>query len=528
MCTTTVRSRGLFRATLFCLAVVAIVPLRPARAGFSVDTLSIGGNVERRLYLDSFHFGTLVEQPDGALIFRPHPDQGDVNGWGASYYVNPFLAGGEPSGGAVSGVTLRPWGIEVGLSGTVGAAGGGTYGTWQWDATFTYFPILQRVNGFGSLGVSLPDTLAAADADLNLYRVADNIMTDVPLQTGGTGTTGDMQYAVVRYAEQRDSRDFVWFPPDPDQQQHFPQDLSTFLSVDAVGDTNVVDALALGAGGQIAIARKPSLLVSVESQPADQVIFGGMFAADKAQDFTADNVGMSALVLKGTTASTTFSFDFAIDSVSVPAGSSLQWAGYASEWGEQGWTDGQRPVKPTGGEDMTIAAGEVEVALDYTGLRAAETLVLDGGYVNVSQAATLGVNDGVSVDGGILNVDGLLAAGGLSVGSGEGEPAGTLGGTGTVDAAFVTIAGVLSPGSLPAPEPPEPPEGDQSAWVGMAGAAAPGGPTPSSSDFAAGPDSHAVPEPSTALLASVGALLVLGYASRRRTCRDARRRAAMP
>src|ERR1051325_5287436 len=42
-----------------------------------------GGGMDYRLLLDDFQFGSLREKAtDHAVVFRPHPDHGDPNGFG--------------------------------------------------------------------------------------------------------------------------------------------------------------------------------------------------------------------------------------------------------------------------------------------------------------------------------------------------------------------------------------------------------------------------------------------------------------
>ena len=272
------------------------------------------GNIEHRLFLDGFHFGTLLELSGEAFAFRPHPDQTDPNGFGSTYRINPFLAGSDAGGPGSAALTDTAGGIDISLSGSVNPG----VGTWTWTSTIMYDPVAQMVIGNGTMNVSLADTVANLGSDLNLYRIASNYLIDVPLQTGGIGDTGDMSRVDVSYGPGGDPRDFSWTPRDPDT---FPTDRSSFLSVDVVGDTNVVDTLAQGKGFQIAIARKPSLLLSLSSTDSEALLsFGAVYDETESDNFAADNVGVVGLVLRGATSRTNMGFDVAFSSVPPPEG----------------------------------------------------------------------------------------------------------------------------------------------------------------------------------------------------------------
>ncbi|MGD0383684.1 MAG: hypothetical protein ABSA77_09195 [Thermoguttaceae bacterium] len=284
---------------------------------YSYSIQAVNGNIEYRFYYDQFHFGTIVYDPQGALIFRPHPDQFDINGWGTSEYLNPYLAGGAPSQGAVSAVSACSQGIQISLNGQINRTGQTDYGNFSYNLIFTYDQTYQKIVGNGNLQISLPGSLSSAGADLNLSRIASNMLTNVPLQTGSTGVTGDMSQALVGYAPGGDPRDFTWYPPV--LPAHYPQDFSSYLSIEAVGTVNVVDTLALGYGYQIAIARKPTLQLSLQEQSSslgNLINFGGVFDTSKARDFTADNIGMNHLVEQNRTSQT--SLNFSVDIQSEP------------------------------------------------------------------------------------------------------------------------------------------------------------------------------------------------------------------
>src|SRR5438309_1040271 len=112
------RANQLFGALILILLIIT-ASARPANAGpYSEITAPGGGagDVEYRFLLNGFHFATLVDdEPEGRLIFRPHPDQSDPNGWGTSWYLSPFLAGGDPSRGVIQSLSPTATGIDLSL-----------------------------------------------------------------------------------------------------------------------------------------------------------------------------------------------------------------------------------------------------------------------------------------------------------------------------------------------------------------------------------------------------------------------------
>jgi hypothetical protein len=298
------------RCAMLCICQQAL-------AQYTWQSVSVGADVEHRFFRDGFHFGTLIRDLAGRLIFRGHPDRDDINGWGTSYFIAPFLAGADSRLGTVNGITSNAAGFNISTSGMVARGSSSTYGSWTWNADLRYDPVLERGAGSGILTVNLPGTLNAAGADLNLERISSNFLHNVPLQTGGTGATGDMRYANVRYAPAVDPRDFTWRPPQ--LPGHFPQDFSSYLDIDVVGERNIVDTLAQGKGFQIQIADKPSFSLAFTSRSAgNRMIFGGIWNESQGQNFEADNVGINHLITRGSTNSTSLSFDFAFEFVPPP------------------------------------------------------------------------------------------------------------------------------------------------------------------------------------------------------------------
>ena len=305
-------------------ALIFLIAINPSHANYTVtpyqDTAT--GNTEQRLMFNGFHFGSLISDSTGHLIFRPHPDQNDVNGWGISWYIAPFLAGADSSGGVVAAVQAEPNGIALQLSGQVASGTATAFGHWTSSLLMSYNSARQAVAATGSLDIQLPARLSSIGKDLNLERLSTNTLVNVPLQSGGVGDTGDMKEAVISYGVDLGSRQFVWRPPL--QPAHFPTDASSQLRITAVGQINDVDTLALGQPSQIAVATKPTLLLSFDSAN-DPLSAGLYFDTQQAQNFAADNIGINQLLLKQNNLSTDLHFSVAMSST-VPVPEPATWA----------------------------------------------------------------------------------------------------------------------------------------------------------------------------------------------------------
>ncbi len=270
-----------------------------------------------RLLCDGFVFGSFHVKPEGGLIFRPHPDRYDENGWGTSWFMAPFLSGAGTSSGVLIGITASPTGIYVIWSGRVANVGGNDYGTWMISGTLSYDSLAQKVTASGNLSISLNGTLRAANRDLNLERLSSNYLRNVPLQgCGGCfGDTGDMKEAKVTYSTQ-DTRNFTWIPSS--LPSHYPNDISTTLGIEVVGNMNNVDVLRLDPPwlSQIAVARKPSTFLAFSS--ADVLLSAGFYwDENREQDPAADNIGINHLVFKEKSDSTQMTFNFTMTSISA-------------------------------------------------------------------------------------------------------------------------------------------------------------------------------------------------------------------
>lgn len=304
------RFRSVAGRFLLALAATSILSCAPASDGYSVSQLQTSAGTEYRMEWtedgETRHFMTLIES-GGALALRPHPGV-DPNGWGSSWYPQPFLAGAVLSHSGVDSAIATADGIEVALSGDVSSDANGTYGAWSLDMVFTYDAVAKKVAGDGVLSIALDGPIGAGTGDLNLYRIASNYLDDVPLLSGGMGDTGDMDYAAVV----ANGFNFDWYPPI--QPAHFPSDMTDTLSIDVKGQYNEVDSATQG-HAPIAAAYKPSLKV-VLSTDQSILTFGGFYDTSVAQDFWEDNVGITPLLRVGT-GGTNFDFDVDFESIAL-------------------------------------------------------------------------------------------------------------------------------------------------------------------------------------------------------------------
>ncbi len=260
------------------------------------------GEVEHKLMFADFQFGVVLETLDGAVVYRAHPDLGDVNAYGTSYRGYVFMVGGDAVGGSIERVFVDGDKITAEASGPIDAGGGESNGTWSWQASFTFDPGNQKTIGTGTLDVSLDTALTK---DMNLYRLGSNHLANVPLVGGGFGDTGDMIEAHAFYGE-NDTRNFVWVPQD--QPAHFPFDFTKTPGVTVVGTTNRVDTTAFGQA-PIAVARKPTQTLNLEAQGDQEAILGFFYDLNFSQDAYADNIGITTIIVQGTTSLTDMTWD---------------------------------------------------------------------------------------------------------------------------------------------------------------------------------------------------------------------------
>ncbi|MCS7338887.1 MAG: hypothetical protein NZ739_11755 [Verrucomicrobiae bacterium] len=284
-------------------------------AGYCVTQLNLGGAIEYRCYLHGHHFLSVIND-GGAFVLRPHPGV-DANGWGSSIYLQPFLAGPgvELARAEVDAVVPAGNGVLVSASGAVCAPFGMTYGTWQSSLLFRYDPTNKLVSGTGMYSIALSGPLPSAPGDLNVYKLASNFLTNVPVLSGGYGNTGDMSTVWVVGSNSVGPIAFEWDPVR--LPAHCPSEQFSRVSVTVVGQYNEVDTAAQGFC-PIQAACKPTVGIELASLTPDvPLIFCGFYALSEATNFAADNVGVNAVVLR-TANQTNFVFEVGIHSAALP------------------------------------------------------------------------------------------------------------------------------------------------------------------------------------------------------------------
>ena len=275
---------------------------------YSVAVSGVSPVVEYRFMYGSRHFMTLIDSA-GAFVLRPHPGD-DVNGWGSSLYLQPFLPGAVLGHTVIGKAAVSDDNsqIEVEASGHVSKGTIETYGDWTVSISFTYDAAAQKISGTGVYSINLQDELTTDTHDLNLYKLASNYLQDVPLLSGGTGDTGDMKWADVT----GNNFSFRWIPDELPGCFLFDNP-ATWLTVDCVGNYNEVDTAAQGYSS-IVPAQKPGLKINLTMQNAGStMIFGAIFDTTKAADFWEDNVGITPLIL-APCSQTQYSFDVTVES----------------------------------------------------------------------------------------------------------------------------------------------------------------------------------------------------------------------
>ena len=279
------------------------------RNTYTVEEVNNNSIKEYRFILNNHHFMTLVDD-NGTLNFRPHPGV-DVNGWGSSWYIQPFFPGAVLSHAIIDNIKTGGDGIQVNASGSVSYGSSSDYGTWSTKIFFEYNQKEKTINGKGEYLITLDGQLSESTGDLNLYKIATNYLDDVPLMNGETGDTGDMKQVNVI----GDNINFTWIPPV--QPSHFPNDITDILSVDVIGQYNNIDTAKQGLE-QIEPAYKPSLKVILTSHEAGiNMIYGSVYDVSKSKLFNEDNVGITPLILKQSS-KTEFLFDIKFESKALP------------------------------------------------------------------------------------------------------------------------------------------------------------------------------------------------------------------
>ena len=268
------------------------------------------GATQHRFYFNGHHFLTVIDDK-GTFNIRSHPGV-DIDGWGSSLYLQPFLPGAILNHTTIKSITIEDDGIRVIANGLVSKGNNSNYGNWDTDLLFSYNPELKEVIGNGDYNIALTDLLSGVNQDLNLYKLASNYLDDVDLLNGSTGDTGDMKYAIVNGEK---NFNFLWNPSL--QPSHFPNEENYYLSIETVGDYYQLDTT------EINPAYKPSLRIDLDSDKTwIPMIFGGIYTTEKSQMFWEDNVGITPLILKKST-DTDFNFKVAFNSRALPDDGSL-------------------------------------------------------------------------------------------------------------------------------------------------------------------------------------------------------------
>jgi hypothetical protein len=84
---------------------------------YRVEQVSVGGATEYRFFYESQHFVTLIDQ-EGTYALRPHPGC-DINGWGSTWYGQPFLPGAVLKYTTIAVASVDASGIQVSAAGLV-------------------------------------------------------------------------------------------------------------------------------------------------------------------------------------------------------------------------------------------------------------------------------------------------------------------------------------------------------------------------------------------------------------------------
>ena len=271
---------------------------------YSVAIYNRDQATEYRLKCAEQHFLTVIHEY-GLVVLRPHPGR-DVNGWGSSWYVQPYIMDARSADSVIEDITVYPDRIRVSVSGRVSIGAPGDYGTWAMTLDLTYDSVARRVAGAGTYHIMLDGVLANV-GDLKLHKMASNYLTDVPLLSGGRGNTGDLAEVIVTPG---DGPGYHWIPAN----NHCPQDRAKKLAIEMVGQYNNVDSAAQGEP-RIEPAYKPSLKVVLNDTSPESagMIFCGFYERGWAHAFWTDNVAAHAIVRPGT-AETEFNYDVAFES----------------------------------------------------------------------------------------------------------------------------------------------------------------------------------------------------------------------
>ena len=281
---------------------------------YQVTVVKDGLRTEYRLYYQEnyqkHHFMTIIND-NGAFVARPHPGV-DVNGWGTSPYIQPFLPGATLRHTAAPQVTAEADKVVVKTSGLVSKDSSSSVGTWDTQLNFSYDKENKQITGEGNYNIHLANSPAELNADINLMKIASNYLRNVPLLDNTTGDTGDMEYSTTTSS----LSDMTWVPWQ--QPAHFPWDKSDFFDITLVGDYYNLDSAAQGYAA-IKPAYKPTVRIRLESTNTTglDMITGYIFDESKSQMFWEDNIGITPLIIK-TSNIKDYSFSIEYESTALP------------------------------------------------------------------------------------------------------------------------------------------------------------------------------------------------------------------
>ena len=278
--------------------------------------VAVDGNQELKVFDNGEQAAVIVRDPAKSVVFRAN-DRFDINGWGSSLFLVPFIRGGDSTGGALTSFSVVDDVVHITASGAIGGPNGGE-GVFAMTGEIRVGSSPEQAVLTASLRIDLNDTLANLD-DLNLGRLSSNILHDVPSLYGpGNVTTGDILNDVTfRFSDAANATIHHWTPTTT--PGHFPSgadEKGSYIKIETTGVINEVDTEAQGrvdGNGQpvaIAAARKPSLSWEIRSRTAGvELVFGGIFTTSEATLFEKDNIGVTPLIKKGSTGETTMIFD---------------------------------------------------------------------------------------------------------------------------------------------------------------------------------------------------------------------------
>ena len=288
----------------------------PNQPNLSYNTL------EDKLYYENHHFLTLISHTQdnrtsvSANIYaiRTHPGD-DPDGWGTTLYLQSFIpdqnynAKLDHTDHPIT-IIVKKEEIEINASGKISYGLTNTFGNWNSQLFIRFNYIGEIASVTGTYDLSLDNYISTLSRSFNLFRIASNYLTNVPLLDGSIGDTGDMKRADVYFD---DIFQYAWIPPL--LPGHYPGEQTKKLTINVVGDFNRVDTLALGDPSAIKPAFKPSLKVTMDTKDDEKTMsFGGFYDQAQSQRFNADNVGITPL-LSGPTKD--FHFDVEISSESI-------------------------------------------------------------------------------------------------------------------------------------------------------------------------------------------------------------------